>query len=292
MGKQTLKEKVFIDYVNGLVESAPNPDFAKTILYRGGFMGELYLEKAHEFLDISRGEFDKTFDYLLQNELVFTEDRREPINSPIIKCNEDVSFYLDSDLPFGTENVLNLEQIDKDLTFKLLNSVSDIVNFSYLIQVDTNLFPKLKNLKKRSLASLKKIKKEEEKYWHEALGIPKQFNKGFPSFVCEEETRRNIFNLEGKFDSLEEAFSVGFHQVSGFPITPEYLVKKEEAFCFPKTIEVSMHYKGGYILRLTNLARDVNFVPYHHSSFPFRMEAKRVAGVLEERLKSVLEKEQ
>lgn len=286
-------KKYILDKIHAAVESSPDSDFAKLILYSAN-RDNFYLNFAPKMFQVCQKKFEETFNYLLDSGIVMRGNKgRGDKRYDCIKNDESVNEYLSSELPYGLGTIIKREGVEDSVVLEAMNSVKDIVEFQYSRNFIFKDLSGLDKLRKQSHEALKQIRKAEEKYWYEQLGIPKQYGN-FSSFVSENNSTnsRRRFNFYGEFSSPNEAFRVGFGEARGGPRASRIYNK---GYCknnlLPFAIEVRKDEKG-YKISLENICYSVivSDVGNGESNLDYLLEAKKVMPVLQERMERVLGK--
>lgn len=298
---QKRTQQAFLQQVSDAVESSPNSNLAKVILFLSKH-SNLYVSRAPESLQISQEEFLATLNYLVGSQLIrintrgfdFKEEAGQKYADVILEGG--VEGYLVSDLPFGPNPLMERQDLGKDITLRVMENLANMMEFSYSRNFSFDDLTLLIKLREQSHIALDSIRKAEAQYWHEHLDIPPQF-WGFPSFVSKEDpTRTDVYNLSrfelsGKFSSPREAFEIGFDSAQGFPLTSrEYKssATNQDFKKFPRAINV-MRRKLGYDIRLDNfLSFALSDSIFEGVSLAYLMEAKELLPEVRERIEKVL----
>ncbi len=270
------------------VESTPDPDLAKLILFTSN-RGDLYYnEKYREDFGVSKESVLEHINLLKERGLIRTsEGVTEEFNKAIV-YEEVKNLYLKSELPLGPYTVLEKKDVPEPKALEAMNSVKDIVKFYYSKSFIFNV-GQLTELKEEVYNRIKEIRKFETSHWYN-FGIPGQFS-GFPTFVSEKDptkseynTNVNSFTLNAKFLSPKEAFRVGFDEARGFPLTSKpYKYMNEDTNYFLNGI--SIHKKDDlYQISLANIRYPATNIP----NLDHNKEAKAVTETLKGKLETVL----
>ncbi len=305
-----IKKRIF-QYIHEIVESSPNPDLAKAILYSAHFTN-LRQDIGAKQLKIKENEFGKTVDYLLTKDIISIKNSFNR-NLKLIRLGDSkelIDYLLLSDLPFGPRHCFRKKRVDKNTMKEAMQSIEDMVRFKYeRVFHFVEGLDHLRKLRNKSHDALYQIRKLEEEYLHKKLQIPEQYT-GFPSFVSEEDPtslaelhNECSFTLNAQFKSIEEAFHVGFEVASGYPISGwgisrifDETDKKNDYYSaiqrydinLPKAIHIL--YEGEYYdINLENICYAANSnMSLDNSPLVYRQAARIMMPILEEKLKKAL----
>ncbi len=295
---QQKSQEYLLKHISDSVENSGNPDLAKAILFSTHEESSLYLERAPISLGVQEEEFMKVISSLQSSAILrIYHDEREGENHKFDKLmnNDGVQDYLKSDIPFGPYNIIGAQGISRGTTLRVMESVLDLVNFSYSKRFDLSVkdFAKLRSLKELSEKTLASVRKNEEDFWHTELGIPSQYNQGFNYFArIGDFTRRDgydvtVFSLEGKFNSPSKAFEIGFDNAGGTPLASKNYGERI-GNRLPAALDIQSQ-EGKYRIRLENIAlKSQRWGEAWIPSLEYRLEAKKVGSELKERIEKAL----
>ncbi len=267
------------------VESAPDPDLAKLILFTTDREDLYYNEKYRKDFGVSKESVLEHINLLKERGLIRTSEGVTEEFNKVIVDEEVKNLYLKSELPLGPYTVLEKKDVPEPKALEAMNSVKDIVKFYYSKSFIFNV-GQLTELKEEVYNRIKEIRKFETSHWYN-FGIPGQFS-GFPTFVSEKDPTDNknvnSFTLNGNFLSPDQAFEVGFDEAKGFPLTSKpYKYMNGDTNCFLNGI--SIHKKGDlYKISLANIRYSATNIP----NLNHNKEAKAVIQTLKSRLEAIL----
>lgn len=287
----TLQEKskeLLLEVISDTIESCGNPDLAKSILYRSKFPGA-YLNLLPNSLGVSDNEVKAVVFKLLKGNLVNANlEKEEDLKQ--IYLDEEVSKYFETEF-YGPYTLFEKTGLNSDRLFKAMNSIKDIVEFGYTKNFK---FPieKLEELRQQSHNALDLIKKQETEFFYESLGVPRNFkDSNFPSFVKSKDPttsddaykrRINQYNFVGEFNSLKEAFKIGFDEAWGRLIINSASEEEDKRKGFLSPIEIKKDIEI-YQLKLKNIRYST--MEY---SFPFQKEVQKKLETIQNKLEKIL----
>ncbi len=238
----------------------------------------------HKCLGVSDNEVKEVVSKLSKEGLIRVKDT-EILGDNELKKYFATEFY-------GPYILFEKTELNSDTLFEAMNDIKDFVTFGYTKDFK---FPieKLEKLRQQSHDALNPIKEKEKEFFYEALGVPRNFeDSNFPSFVTTRDpttseeygfTRRtNQFTFRGEFNSLEEAFKIGFDNAYGrLIINSAFEEDKRKGFFSPIKIKKD---SGIYQLKLENIRYST--MEY---SLSFQKEVQKGLETVQNRLEKVLD---
>lgn len=224
-----LSKTAFANQIEQLVQASQNPSLAKTTLFKLKYnsLGYASNTSLRDSLGVAQEEVDATLLFLEKYGLVTLEEKDSVLQSmhPGWKWDvwrvEGVKGYLESEVPYGPHILMEKKRLSDEQLLKAMNSVADIVEFSYDKRIALPLH-KLREIRDKSHEALKSLRKQEEEEIYSKLNINRNWI-GLPRFIDEhDDTKHNgydnsHFTFYGKFSSPLEALAEGFDSASADP---------------------------------------------------------------------------
>lgn len=282
------KSKEFIlEMISNTIESCGNPDLAKSILYRSKFPGA-YLSLLPNSLGVSDNEVKAVVSKLLKGNLVIQSlEKEEDLKQ--IYLNKEVKEYFETEF-YGPYTLFEKTRLNPDRLFKAMDSIKDIVEFGYTKNFK---FPieKLEELRQQSHDALNPIKEQEKEFFYKVLGLPRNFKDFNLSFVTSKDPttsdgyghkiRTSRFAFVGEFNSLKQAFKIGFDKAWGRLIINS-VSEEDKRKGFLPPIEIKKD-TGIYQLKLKNMRYSA--MEY---SWPFQKEVQKKLETIQNKLEKIL----
>lgn len=212
----SLGEKSLLEEVERSVQSSPNPDLAKLILFKMHYESPEWSSNTvlAELIGVPQGEVNGVLPSLSESGLVKLKTESEQILN--VRRVEDVRTYLESDIPYGQHRLIEEKNLSDNQLLRAMNSVASDIVFIYSKRVELPL-NELREIRDESHKTLGVLRRQEKDKIYRRIGIKRNWIRGLPSFVSTNDNLKllaydvNWFNFYGKFaspaDALKENFS-------------------------------------------------------------------------------------
>lgn len=221
LGKSSIND-IFNSCVDKIVNESKNSDLARAVLFRVDLEGgDVKLGDLTKKFEIDEDKIKDIVDYFLDLEVLIS--RRLGFSGKdemSFYLNSRINNYLSSDSPYGTRELFEEEGIETERIISLMNKAFSFIRFKYFKRFE--LPPeKLDNTRKVISLSLDALMEEEKKLSCAELQIPKAYAGATPSFFTKSKEifsygrETKTINLEGRFDSCDEAIIIGFDSAEG-----------------------------------------------------------------------------
>ncbi len=216
-----LSESLFAEKVEEMVQTSPNPELAKTILFTTACDPFTSNATLRDYLGIPQEEIDNMITFLGGRHLLKLSERIPFATMPELKwdvrINDKVREYLESELAYGPHVLIEETTLSDKRLLRAMSAVSDLLTFRYQKRVNFPL-DELREIRDESHRLLDILAKNDEGQIREKFGISPNWETGLPYFAGKRDGTKidgydkSRFELSGQFPSPEDAFAEGFDE--------------------------------------------------------------------------------